>query len=495
MGNVKAADADNKNKFGFEDVVRKAKALSGKSYRQPAMRVPNALLPKSEGDKEIYDNFRDIRFKKDKTLWLEGELPFQVQMFHLGLYFKRPVKLHVVDHGKVEALSFSPDFFDYGRNDIKDQIPADLGFAGFRIHTPLNTPNYYDEVAVFLGASYFRAVGRHIHYGLSARGLAIDTASSSGEEFPYFTSFWLNKPEPEDSMIVVFALLDSPSITGAYRFEITPGIETAMRVEMRLFPREGIDKLGIAPLTSMFSFGENTTNKPVDFRPEVHDSDGLVIESATGEWIWRPIQNNRSLLINSFAMKNPRGFGLVQRDRDFDHYQDLEARYDNRPSSWIVPEGQWGEGRIELVQIPTADEYHDNIVAFWVPKEIPKRGDELAFSYRLRWHLSNPSRPNSGYVDATRVVPGNGANVRKIVLDYLGGQLEELPADAKVEAVIDVGNNGKLLEHQVLKNELTNGWRVVIQVRRENDQPLELRVSLKRGQDYLTETWNYSIIP
>ena len=489
-----ATDMPRSKDFGFQQVIEQAKRLAEKGFRRPESRVPAFLLKQGEDDMKAYDVFRDIRFRKDEALWRSGGLPFQMHMFHLGLYYKTPVTLHVIDDGSIEEIAFSTRLFDYGQNDFTGQIPNDLGFAGFRIHTPINNEIIYDEVIVFLGASYFRAVAQNQHYGLSARGLAVDTALPSGEEFPFYRSFWVVKPKPEDTAIVIFALLDSPSITGAYRFEVIPGGETMTDVEAYLYPRKPIKKLGIAPLTSMYHYGENTLNKPTDFRPEVHDSDGLMIHTHTGEWIWRPLQNHRNLLVNSFVLNNPRGFGLSQRDRDFDHYQDLEARYDNRPSAWVIPKGEWGEGRVELVQIPTPDEYHDNIVAFWVPKKPPQPGDSINFAYRLIWNRGHPERPGGGFVTATRIMPGRHEGSLKFVLDFTGGKLDALPADASVEALVNIGG-GELLEQQIYKNEMTQGWRLVFQARPKHAKPMEMRASLKQGQDYLTETWSYVFEP
>ena len=255
-------------------------------------------------------------------------------------------------------------------------MPDNLGFAGFRIHYPINKPDYHDEVAVFVGASYFRAVGQRMNYGLSARGLAIDTVLPSGEEFPYFRKFWIHEPQPDAKEISLYALLDGPSVAGAYHFVIHPGKETVIDVKLTLFLRKPVAKLGIAPMTSMFHHGENSYAKVMDdFRPEIHDSDGLMIATATGEWIWRPLVNPKTLLVNSFQVNNPAGFGLSQRDLDFDHYQDLESNYENRPSLWISPVGNWGEGRVELIQIPTDKEVYDNIVAFFVPSKLPEKGE------------------------------------------------------------------------------------------------------------------------
>ena len=335
--------------FGLEDVAKRAKQLAGSAYADPRGGVPQWLLDLN------YDHYRDIRFRPERALWRDRSLPFSVQFFHPGFLYDRAESIHVVSRsGTVSPVAFSPDQFDYGRNKFESRVPQDLGYAGFRIHHPIKSTSYHDEVAAFLGASYFRAVGRDQVYGLSARGVAIDTALSSGEEFPWFREFWLVQPAPGAKELTVYALLDSPSASGAYRFVVAPGAQTRVDVELRLFPRRTLDKLGIAPLTSMFLHGESGAGELNDYRPEVHDSDGLLVAARSGEWLWRPLQNPRDLSVASFELVSPRGFGLVQRDRDFDHYQDIEARPDLRPSAWVQPKGEWGKGRVELVEIPDA---------------------------------------------------------------------------------------------------------------------------------------------
>mgnify|MGYP000327270674 CR=1 FL=1 len=354
--------------FTLDKVVEKARVLAKSPYQPPKDMVPKWLLDIT------YDQLRDIRFIPDKSHWRPDGLPFELQFFHAGLYFDRTVKINEITDAGVVPIAFSTDLFNYEKSarELKEKIPPNLGFAGFRIHGNINTPNYKDEVAVFLGASYFKSLAKGQVYGLSARGLAIDTAQPQGEEFPWFREFWIQRPDPHDTNITVYALLDSPRTTGAYRFVITPGTQTLMEVDCTLFLRKAIDKLGIAPLTSMFFYGENTNQRPKDsFRPEIHDSDGLMIEMETGEWIWRPLRNPTFLQVNAFEADNPRGFGLMQRDLNFDHYQDLEAHYEKRPSAWITTKGPWGRGWVELVQIPTDDEIHDNIVAFWRPAAAP----------------------------------------------------------------------------------------------------------------------------
>jgi glucans biosynthesis protein len=464
--------------------------------------VPEFLLKLS------YDEWREIRFDPEQALWRREKLPFAVQYFHPGLYYDRTVKIHVADSSGIHTVPFSPGMFNYGRNTFKDRVPHDLGFGGFRLHYPINTPDYYDEVAVFLGASYFRAVAKAQNYGMSARGLAVDTALSTGEEFPYFKEFWLLKPAPGANKITVYALLDSASVTGAYSFIIQPGVETTMDVRSFLFFRKKVEKLGIAPMTSMFFYGEAASQRPIDdYRPEIHDSDGLQVATGSGEWIWRPLRNPKSLQMNSFQAQNPAGFGLVQRDQSFDHYQDLEAHYETRPSLWITPVGNWGEGRVELIQLPTETEINDNIIAQWVPANVPARGEQVSYSYRMNWHFPNENRPPGGRAMATRVAKGKTDKFRKFVVDFEGPRLEALTADAGLTAVVTVDGRAKLVEQQLYKNRVTKGWRLVFQVSFEDPTSLdrvmpvtkrvaaELRAFLKMGENAMTETWTYSYQP
>lgn len=493
--------------FGFEDVTATAQKLAAQPY-QPPKPIPQWLRDLN------YDQWRDIRFRPSQSLWREERLPFEVQLFHTGLYYDRGVTIQVVEAGQAIPLPFSADYFDYGKNTLPESIPADLGFAGLRIHAPIKTSDYYDEVAVFLGASYFRGIGASNVYGLSARGLAVDTATSGGEEFPWFREFWLVKPSPEDQQLTLYALLDSPSVAGAYRFVLTPGDETVMDVDSVIFPRRAIGKLGIAPLTSMFFYGENRSQRPVnDYRPEVHDSDGLALVLEHGERLWRPLHNPKRLSVNSFIANNPRGFGVLQRDTDFDHYLDLEARYDLRPSAWIEPKGEWGEGAVELIQIPSPNELNDNIVAFWTPKAKVEANQSLAYAYRLGWRLFKPQQEPAGFVVATRVdnhhpTEGESENRRRFIIEFDGAALRQLAAEPPLEAVIDVGAGAKLLESQVMKNPITGGWRLVFQLSSSDKagpikrvleaneaQPVELRAFLRNGDDVLTETWSYVFQP
>lgn len=336
----------------FERITDKARALAAQPYRPPdTSKLPQALAALD------YDQYRDIRFRKSQALW-RGQALFSVEFFHRAFLYTEPVLINEVIGEGVRSVAYDAALFDPGKNTLPlDELGPHTSFAGFRVHYPINRPDYADEVVAFLGASYFRMVGRGQSYGVSARGLAIDTALASGEEFPWFSEFWLVRPAAKATTMTIYALLESKSVVGVYRFDLTPGADTVLDVEVRLFARADIQKLGVAPLTSMFLYGENRTRFFDDFRPEVHDSDGLVMETGTRERIWRPLTNDGQLRVSSLLTEKLGGFGLAQRDRDFNSYLDLEAHYEKRPSLWVRPrDGDWGKGMVQLIEIPTRQE-------------------------------------------------------------------------------------------------------------------------------------------
>jgi periplasmic glucans biosynthesis protein len=478
--------------FGFDDVAQRAQALAAGPYKK------GAGLPKELQGLD-YDHYRDIRYRPDRFLWRGTASPFEIAFFHPGLYYDQPVKIHEVTGQGVREIPYNAEDFDFGSNKVDTSKLHGLGFAGFRAHYALNTPKYKDEVLVFLGASYFRALGRGQIYGQSARGLAIDTALPSGEEFPRFTEFWIERPAAAAKELVVYALLDSRRASGAYRFVVRPGVSTAVEVKARLFLRESVGKLGLAPLTSMFFFGENQRAAYDDYRPEVHDSDGLQVRTGGGEWIWRPLVNPKRLLVTSFATADPAGFGLMQRDREFLDYEDTEVRHELRPSVWVEPKGKWGAGRIELVQIPAPDETNDNIVAYWVPERAPAPRQAFDFEYRLLWQKDAETHPALAWVTQSRRGRGymrNPDNSIGFVVDFEGAALGKLAADAAVEAVVSADSNAQILERNSYRNEVTGGWRMTVRLRRLDDaKPVELRGFLRSGGEALSETWSYVLPP
>jgi glucans biosynthesis protein len=490
---VVALHGDPASAFGFDDVAKQAEARAKGPYRSGSQKPPAEL------ESLTYDQYRDIRFRPDHALWRPEKLPFELMFFHLGKFQMVPVRINeVTPQGAVRHIAYKSADFDYGKNKLSPQTWGDVGFAGFRAHYPLNGGDYKDELVVFLGASYFRALGAGQRYGLSARGLAIDTVGGQGEEFPRFTEFWIVRPPAKAEKLTVYALLDSPRVTGAYQFDIRPGNQTVMDVRLRIFLRGNVATLGIAPFTSMYFFGENQPHR-TDFRPEVHDSDGLMVATGDGEWIWRPLLNPKFTFTTSFSMRSLRGFGLMQRDRDFASYEDSEANYELRPSAWMEPVGQWGPGRVELVQLSTADETNDNIVAYWVPEKPPAKGQPLDLSYRLHWQgTQQMQRPPGAWVTQTRVGRGYAElaeNEQQFVVDFTGPSLASLPADAAVKAVVTAPLNGEIVESNAYRVEATGAWRMTVRVKQlKPSEPTELRGFLQRGSDVLTETWS-NIVP
>ncbi|MBC7955048.1 MAG: glucan biosynthesis protein G [Cytophagales bacterium] len=486
--------------FDFDDVAERARQLAAKPHVAATVALPAELKGLS------YDQYRDIRFNPDKALWRKEGLPFELMFFHLGKFQTQPVAINEIVGGTARHIAFDRQDFNYGKNKLSPANWGDLGHAGFRVHYALNNPAHKDELVVFLGASYFRALGQGQHYGLSARGLGIDTVGGAGEEFPRFTEFWIERPAPQASTLVIHALLDSPRAAGAYRFTLRPGDSTVVDVQARLFLRAGVATLGLAPLTSMFQHGENQP-RTNDFRPEVHDSDGLMVATggdgtSGGEWLWRPLVNPKRTLVTSFAMRELKGFGLMQRDRTYANYEDTEAQYQQRPSAWVEPVGNWGPGRVELMQLPTADETNDNVVAYWVPERLPAAGQPLNFAYRLHWQGDKQQRPPSGWALQSRRGHGfvpqeqpRDPNEVQYVVDFDGPALRALPANAVVKAVVSAGANASIVDHNAYRNATTGTWRMTVRVTRlQPALPAELRAFLQTGDHALTETWT-TILP
>jgi glucans biosynthesis protein len=476
--------------FGFDDVAREADRLARAPYRQPAAADANLAAVS-------YDAYRKQRFRPEFSTWRGSGTPFELQYFPLGGGFTQPVQMFEVVGDAVRPIRLPAGAFENGAG---AGASANVGVAGWRLNRWIDKPQRSDEVAAFLGASYFRLVAPALRYGVSARGLAVDTVGGSGEEFPAFTTFWVVRPAPGDTVVRFFALLESPRVTGAYAFVLKPGSPsgTTMEIRARLTLREPVARLGIAPLTSMFLGGENQPLQG-DYRPDVHDSDGLQVVTGDGEWLWRPLSNPGSVFATSFAMQSLRGFGLMQRDRAFSSYHDLEARYDLRPSAWVEPIGDWGAGRVELLQFHTPDETHDNIGAWWFPERQPAPGEPVEFAWRLTVSDRQPLPPGAWVVQSRL---GHGwrkdpipAGQRQYQLDFAGPALEGL-AEGEVEAVASAGANVRGLRVTAYPNPALEGWRVSLDFERiDPRQAAELRVFLRRGSRVLSETWSHALAP
>jgi glucans biosynthesis protein len=479
-------------KFDFAEVLRRARDLAAAPFESAVPPLPEAL------SKLDFDAWRDIRFRPDKAFFAGNGTQFRLQLFHLGHLYPRPVTINTIRDGIATPIPYAANLFDYGRTKLDKPLPVNLGFSGFRLHYPLNSPKVYDEVVAFLGASYFRLLGRDQRYGMSARALAVD-AGTEREEFPFFREFWIETPDSASERVTIYALLDSQSTTGAYRFDLYPGVDTVLEVSLTLFPRRSDAKLGLAPLTSMFFIGENDHRFNNDFRRELHDSDGLLIHSGTGEWIWRPLRNPLRPEVSAFLDTNNRGFGLLQRDREFDNYQDLDLAYEIRPSYFVEPRDSFGDGRIELVELPTDNETNDNIVACFVPRDPPEALKPFGTAYRIIASLNLTRLSPNGRVLNTYqttaaalgspepVTPGS----RRFIIDFTGGDLAYFGSDPKLVEVVPSTSQGKILRSFIVPNPHIGGFRAAIDVQLEPGQSTDVRAFLRSGSRALTETWTF----
>ena len=477
--------------FDRAALVERARQLAGQPF-EPRPEIPVEQLPEMG-----YSEYTSIRFRHDRAIWADSALPFRLEAFHPGLYYRQPVTLYVVDAGEAREIAFSRDHFAYQDSALAGRIAEEVGgFAGFRVH---HQTDWSRDFLSFLGASYFRAVGKSMQYGLSARAVAVETSNLGNEEFPAFTTFWIERPGPSASNLRIHALLDGESLTGLFSFDVRSGASTTMQVEASLFPRRRLENLGIAPLTSMYYAGENDWLERRLFRAEAHDSDGLAMRRGNGEWVWRPLANPNEPRVSTFSDEAPRGFGLLQRDRDFDSYNDLGADYEDRPNLWIEPEGDWGPGQIELLELPTEDETFDNVVAYWRPETPLEPGQEVGIAYRMYWGDEMPERMvRPAQTAATRIGragrPGDPQPGLKFVVDFAGGILARLGEDARPEAKITTSRGeAKLIE--VVRVEETGAWRIEFDLAVEGEETVDLRCYLALGEEALSETWLYRLEP
>lgn len=465
-------------------VVEAARKRATRPYERPPDILPDSLRQLT------YDEYHRIRFVPEQSLWRTDGLPFRIQFFHPGNLFLRTVRIHEFTPEFSQRIPFVRAYFDYQDLNLGGRLPGSLEYAGFRVLHRLNQPDKFDEVISFLGASYYRALGRDHRYGMSARGLALNFGTDQPEEFPDFVAFWLGKPTTTAATLTIHALLDSPSVSGAFTFELTPGEETTVRTHATLFFRQSVAVLGLAPLTSMFWFGENSSTHFGDFREEVHDSDGLLVAVDPSTRVWRPLDNPRSARVTTIRATS--GFGLLQRDRSYYRYEDAEARYEKRPGAWVRPIGAWPEGHVRLVELPVADEYMDNIVAAFVPDEPPAAGESLDYEYEQSWTSRSTFGGPAAWVRSSRSTtrverrPGRALHV----IDFDPAGMAGVAADAPVTAEVEVPEPAKILTQHLFRNDVDGSWRLAVMLDApDGTPPLRVQARLVLDEHPLSETW------
>ncbi len=483
--------------FSYAGLTSRARELAAKAYVPPKKAVQEIV------DQIGYEQHGKIKFRPDHALFSDDKGVYPITFFPVGKYFPKSVKMLAVDGDKAAEVLYEPEYFDMPSDSPAQKLPEDTGFAGFQIREVKTRPDWtkQDWVA-FLGASYFRAIGSLNEYGLSARGVAIDTASPTAEEFPDFTEFYLQPASAEKQPVVVYALLDGPSISGAYKFTIRRTDGVVIDVECNLFVRKDIAKLGISPMTSMYWYSKYDKSYQLEWREGAHDSDGLAMWTGAGERIWRPLVNPPGPSTSAFVDDNPRGFGLMQRNRDPKEFLDRYLNYERRPSLWVEPIGGWGQGAFHLVEFPTDHEDFDNVGCFWVPKQPVKAGQALEFRYRMHWNADEPNPPtNLARPIATRIGRGgfpysraNPPESKRMVIEFAGGPLDTFPKDRTPEALISA-SRGVISSIFLETTTWNNAWRLQFDVKAEGPEPVDIRAFLRDGETALTETWMFKLHP
>ncbi|MBV0892815.1 glucan biosynthesis protein G [Paracoccus sp. Z118] len=471
--------------FGFDDVVTRAVELAQRDHE----RLTSSLT--APFDDLGYDAYRGIRFRRDADPW--GPVPgWGLDLLPPGMLYEEPVRVNVIHNGVAQPVPFDPGVFNYDENafppDAPQMPPGDMGWSGFRLRTALNAPDVLDELAVFQGASYFRVLGRGSHYGISARGLALGTGSTAGEEFPVFREFWIETPNLDAGSVTIHALLDSPSVAGAFQFVITPGQNTRVRSRAALIPRRELTDVGIAPLTSMFWFGPGDDSGQDDYRPAVHDSDGVQMITGGGARLWRALSNPPSLQLSAFLDNDPQGFGLMQRARRFEDFQDAGAGYHLRPSAWISPHTNWGAGSVTLVEIPVQNEFHDNIVSFWKPADPLAVGTRTDFGYDLSFG-SNPGDigPFAKVRQTRSGVSINTQGARTFLVDFEDHLFRGRPAP---EAVVRA--SAGRIEHPYALHVPEQGIvRLAFEFHPDGADLSDFSARLEGAEGALSETWMF----
>jgi glucans biosynthesis protein len=493
------ASADEDPVFGYRDVIKRAEDLAKEPF------VPQVQDLSSDLQHLDYDLYRRIRFLPEHTVW--GSAPYRLGFFHPGYYFKQRVLFHAIERDRLRDLPFSPAYFHYDR---LLQFSGHETFVGFKAFVPSSRPGVQDEFLSFLGASYFRAIAKGLHWGLSTRGLAVNNGITGPEEFPYFREFWMREPNPGDQACRFFALLDSQSVTGGYQFDVQYGDVTVINVRATVFLRTKPEVLEIAPLTTMFYFGENSVNKPTlkpdyqpsgktefsmnktdfkrrEFRPEVHDSDGLLLSTSSGEKLWAPLDNPRRVLVRRFS--DATSFAMLQRDRDVNNYLDREAEYHRRPNLIVTPKLDFGAGFVRLLQIPTKDEYTDNMVAGWELQNPPEAGGRVEFAYELRWTGDEPD-VDQFRVASTTVRPSPQANETRFTVEYDKPKKAELIPVGDLHPHVVVNQPGEVRDVQFTPT--ANGWLVSFTIHNPNpSQALDVSCVILRGDTFCSEKWVY----
>ena len=483
--------------FGPDALIARAQALA----EQPHQGAADALPPPF--DSLDYDMYRAIRPRAGHAAGLDIGAQFQADLLPPGWLFNTPVQISLP--GRRARVDFEPESFDFDPRYFPDGAPQGpfpgLGHSGLRIRYPLNSPDRLDDLIVLQGASYFRALARDVAYGLSARGLALGTGGTGPEEFPVTRE--IDVFDTSGGQLHFGCLIDSRRTAAALIVSLRPGNaenpETVMQCDLHLFVREVVADIGIAPLTSMFQHNALGPARVDDFRPAVHDSDVLVVDNGAGERLWRPLANPAQVEMSGFLDDGPRAFGLLQMPDNFAAFRDAEGAYHRRPSAFVEPVGAWGKGAVWLLEIPTANEYADNIVTFWRPLDPLQPGRAHRFRYDLRWTQPGlAALPEAAGLELLPVNSASGVNPEDIasrlfVIDYAVAGDTPLPAPDDLELVI-AQPEGAVISGQALyriEGERQKLRASFVLTPSEASVRCELRMQLRKAGRDIAPVWLY----
>ena len=460
-----------------------ARALAKTAFRAPPNDLPEPFAGMS------YERYAGINPRPSAALWANDHLGFVIEPLPRGFIFTSPVLLNVVENGLARQLAFRSDDFEFGGLKSAASAAA-LGFSGFRVLAPRN--GKLEEIAIFQGASFFRAHAPGQPFGTMARALAVKTGDSRGEEFPLFRAMWIERPQAGANALVVHALVDSESMAGGYRFTLRPGEATLIDVEATLVARVNVDHFGVAAMSAMSLTTPLDKRRPEDVRPMVAEANGLQMRTGAGEWIWRPVSNRATLQFSSFVDDNPKGFGFLVRDRKFEDYQDDEARWQERPSLWVEPLSDFGPGAVALVEIPAEAEWNQNCIAYWRPTGGLPAGKEASFAYRQFWCREPPIKPPQLTVRHAR--SGKVGKRRRFIVTFAGESLADPAATPDLKPRLSVAP-GALVGVRTFVYRDARHLRVAFDVDPGGETFSEIRLTVEAAGAPVSETWLYRWTP
>ncbi|KNY20406.1 glucan biosynthesis protein D [Methylobacterium sp. ARG-1] len=438
------------------------------------------------------DAYEAIHPVPGRAVWAGRDFGYEIEPLLRGSIFDTPVSLFTVENGRVQPLAYDKDSL-IAANIALPELTADTAFSGFRLRARFSDGGDVSNFALFQGASFFRLVAEGQDFGINARALALRPADSRGEEFPLFRALFIEAPAPGQP-IVVHALVESESATAAFKLTLTPGREASVAgIDGTVFARAELDHIGLGGMQGSYLFGPLDRQKVDDLRAAAFSVEGLSIRNGYGEPIWRPVHNPEALQVSAFLDRGPKGFGLMQRARAYDDFEDDRRHWEQRPSLWIEPQDDWSEGAVTLLEIPSDSELNENVFAYWRPKAKLTKGGEMRFLCRQHWSKGwpDPLPPELARVKDSRCGRGSTGTRRLFAVDFQG---DGLARPEEIEVALSA-SAGTITRQDRFHYPERRTLRVLFELDPGSERASELRLGLRRGQDRASETWLFRWTP